>query len=78
VPERVIHGSLPIQQVLQYAIEIADTLNKAHRQGVTHRDLKPGNIMLTKSGAKLLDFGLAKLKREVSPGTSRFAAPHDE
>src|SRR6202158_5989548 len=67
--QRLVKGSLPIQQVLQYAIEIADALDKAHRKGITHRDLKPGNIMLTKSGTKLLDFGLAKLKQEVSPAT---------
>jgi eukaryotic-like serine/threonine-protein kinase len=65
--QRLMKGALPIQQVLQYAIEIADALDKAHRKGVTHRDLKPGNIMQTKSGTKLLDFGLAKLKQEVAP-----------
>src|SRR6202162_5718720 len=67
--QRLQKGALPIQQVLQFAIEIADALDKAHRKGITHRDLKPGNIMLTKSGTKLLDFGLAKLAQEAAPVT---------
>jgi eukaryotic-like serine/threonine-protein kinase len=64
---RLSKGPLPLEQTLQFAIQIADALDKAHRKGMTHRDLKPGNIMITKSGAKLLDFGLAKLKQTVSP-----------
>ena len=67
--ERLRKGPLPLDQVLQYAIEIADALDKAHRKGITHRDLKPGNIMLTKSGTKLLDFGLAKLRQDTAPGS---------
>jgi eukaryotic-like serine/threonine-protein kinase len=58
--KRLEKGPLPLEQVLKNGTQIADALDKAHRNGVVHRDLKPGNIMLTASGAKLLDFGLAK------------------
>jgi serine/threonine protein kinase len=57
---RLKKGPLPIEQVLRYGVEICEGLERAHKSGVIHRDLKPGNIMLTKSGAKLMDFGLAK------------------
>jgi eukaryotic-like serine/threonine-protein kinase len=57
--DRLSTGPLPLQQVLKIGVEIGDALDKAHHQGILHRDLKPGNIMLTKSGAKLMDFGLA-------------------
>src|ERR1700722_10244534 len=58
--KRLEKGPLKMEEVQRIGIEIAEALEKAHRQGVVHRDLKPANVMLTKAGAKLMDFGLAK------------------
>jgi serine/threonine protein kinase len=68
---RLRKGPLPLAQVLKIGAEICDGLEQAHRSGVVHRDLKPGNIMLTKSGAKLMDFGLAK---PIVPATAPASA----
>src|SRR5206468_2781699 len=68
-------GPLPVEQALRYAIDIADALAAAHRASITHRDLKPGNVMLTKSGPKLLDFGLAKTQPAAASFDSQSAAP---
>jgi serine/threonine protein kinase/Tol biopolymer transport system component len=67
---RLSKGPLPLEQLFRIGAEIADGLDRAHRSGVVHRDLKPGNIMLTKSGAKLMDFGLAKAVTPVSAQSS--------
>ncbi len=66
--DRLSHGKLDTVKVLEIASQIAGALEAAHRKGVVHRDLKPGNIFLTKEGAKLLDFGLAKLQAEAVTG----------
>jgi eukaryotic-like serine/threonine-protein kinase len=72
---RLTKGALPLDQALQVAIQIADALAAAHKAGTVHRDLKPGNIMLTKSGAKLLDFGLAKTAVSGLGGTDLSMLP---
>ena len=66
--QRLEQGALPLDQALKVAIDIVDALDKAHGQEIVHRDLKPGNIMLTTAGAKLLDFGLARLKPVEAAG----------
>ncbi|HEX7831501.1 MAG TPA: protein kinase [Thermoanaerobaculia bacterium] len=72
---KIARGPLPLSLLLRYAIQIADALDHAHRAGVIHRDLKPANVMITNSGAKLLDFGLAKLAENQPRTFSAESAP---
>src|SRR5262245_57895591 len=59
----ITRGGLPLEKLLRIGIEVADAMAAAQQRGITHRDLKPGNIMISATGhAKVLDFGLAKLR----------------
>ena len=80
--EKLKRGRLSIEQTLIHGGEVADALAAAHAKGVVHRDMKPGNIMITKAGVKVLDFGLAKCSQDenltgsnVVMGTPAYMAP---
>jgi serine/threonine protein kinase/Tol biopolymer transport system component len=65
--DRLQNGPLPLTEAVRYGLEIADALESAHRKQILHRDLKPSNIMITASGARLFDFGLAKVLQISEP-----------
>ena len=74
---RLAKGALPLSETLRIGGQVADALATIHRRGIVHRDLKPSNVMLTASGAKLLDFGLARVTSApaASPATDTLTTP---
>jgi eukaryotic-like serine/threonine-protein kinase len=85
VEGETLKGPLPLDRTLKYGGQICDALDAAHKKGITHRDLKPGNIMVTKNGVKVLDFGLAKSLHDETltvanavMGTPRYMAPEQK
>jgi eukaryotic-like serine/threonine-protein kinase len=75
--DRIKEGTIPLEEALRIARQIADALEAAHEKGIVHRDLKPGNIKIKPDGTvKVLDFGLAKLRPiDVAPGTKPEDSP---
>jgi len=76
--QRLHNGPLELDELLDIAVQVAGALEASHAKGVLHRDIKPGNIFLTKDGqVKVLDFGLAKLMRNQTPGTEEDSSAED-
>jgi TolB-like protein/tRNA A-37 threonylcarbamoyl transferase component Bud32 len=81
--DKIRRGPLPIDELLSLTIQIGEGLQEAHQKGIVHRDIKPGNIMLTSQGqVKILDFGLARLgahskltKTDTTLGTTAYMSP---